>query len=61
MINQLAAIASKLSAKIYNLKILMKNIEDESQNVTRFYNYGKKLANQSMKKIKNILQVVYLD
>ena len=32
----IAAIASKLSAKIYNLKILLQNIEDESQNTTRF-------------------------
>ena len=32
----IAAIASELSAKIYNLKILEKNIEDEKGNVTRF-------------------------
>ena len=32
-----AAIASKLSAKIYNLDILESNIEDEKGNVTRFY------------------------
>ena len=31
-----AAIASELSAEIYNLKILEKNIEDEKGNVTRF-------------------------
>ena len=31
-----AAIASKLSAKIYGLQILKNNIEDESGNVTRF-------------------------
>ena len=40
----IAAIASKLSAKIYNLKILEKNIEDEKGNVTRFLNYGKKCS-----------------
>ena len=28
----MAAIASKLSAKIYDLKIILENIEDESQN-----------------------------
>ncbi len=39
----IAAIASKLSAKIYNLKILMKNIEDESQNTTRFIIMSKKI------------------
>ena len=37
----IAAIASELSAKIYDLKILKKNIEDESGNVTRFLIMGK--------------------
>jgi len=37
----IAAIASKLAAKIYNLKILEKNIEDEKGNVTRFLIMGK--------------------
>ena len=37
----IAAIASELSAKIYNLKILEKNIEDEKGNVTRFLIMGK--------------------
>jgi len=37
----IAAIASELSAKIYNLKILKKNIEDEKGNVTRFIIMGK--------------------
>ena len=31
-----AAIASKLSADIYNLKILQTNIQDEKENITRF-------------------------
>ena len=39
----IAAIASELSAKIYNLKILEKNIEDEKGNVTRFLVMGKKI------------------
>tara|TARA_A100001011_G_scaffold244852_1_gene252871 strand:+ start:295 stop:1137 length:843 start_codon:yes stop_codon:yes gene_type:complete len=39
--NTISAIASELSAKIYNLKILKKNIEDESGNVTRFLIMGK--------------------
>ena len=38
----IAAIASELSAKIYNLKILKRNIEDEKGNVTRFLIMGKK-------------------
>lgn len=36
-----AAIASSLAAKIYNLDILATNIEDESGNVTRFLVMGK--------------------
>ena len=38
-----AAIASSLSAKIYNLKILVPNIENESGNATRFLVMGKKI------------------
>ena len=39
----IAAIASDLSAEIYNLKILKKNIEDEKGNVTRFLIMGKNI------------------
>ena len=39
----IAAIASVLSAKIYKLKILEKNIEDEKGNVTRFLIMGKNI------------------
>ena len=39
----IAAIASELSAKIYDLKILEKNIEDEKGNVTRFLIMGKSI------------------
>ena len=39
--NFIAAIASELAAKTYNLKILKKNIEDEVGNVTRFLVMGK--------------------
>ena len=39
----IAAIASELSAKIYNLRILEKNIEDEKGNVTRFLIMGKNI------------------
>ena len=38
-----AAIASSLSAEIYNLKILAHNIENESGNTTRFLIMGKKV------------------
>ena len=36
-----AAIASKLAAKIYDLEILKRNIEDETGNITRFLVMGK--------------------
>ena len=39
----IAAIASDLSAKMYNLKIIEKNIEDEKGNVTRFLIMGKNI------------------
>ena len=39
----IAAIASNLSAEIYKLKILEKNIEDEEGNVTRFLIMGKNI------------------
>jgi prephenate dehydratase len=39
----IAAIASNLSAKMYNLKIFEKNIEDEKGNVTRFLIMGKNI------------------
>ena len=39
----IAAIASDLSAKMYNLKILQKNIEDDKGNVTRFLIMGKNI------------------
>jgi prephenate dehydratase len=38
-----AAIASSLSAKIYNLKIIVPNIENENGNTTRFLIMGKKI------------------
>ena len=51
----IAAIASKLSAKIYNLKILMKNIEDESQNTTRFIIMSKKVSQPEYEKNKKYI------
>ncbi len=38
-----AAIASKLSAEIYNLEILKEDIQDEKNNVTRFLLMGKEI------------------
>ena len=39
-----AAIASSLSAKIYGLEIIKKNIENESGNLTRFLVMGKNIS-----------------
>ncbi len=39
----IAAIASDLSARMYDLKILQKNIEDDEGNVTRFLIMGKNI------------------
>ena len=50
-----AAIASKLSAKIYDLKILMKNIEDEKHNVTRFLIMGKTVKQPENDKTKKYI------
>ncbi len=44
-----AAIASKLSAKIYNLEILKENIQDEKNNVTRFLIMGKEIYQPELK------------
>ncbi len=51
----IAAIASELSAKIYNLKILEKNIEDEKGNVTRFLIMGKSIEQPEFNKQKNFI------
>ena len=51
----IAAIASELSAKIYNLKILEKNIEDEKGNVTRFLIMGKNIEQPEFIKSKKFM------
>tara|TARA_B100001248_G_scaffold252757_1_gene229272 strand:+ start:1185 stop:2027 length:843 start_codon:yes stop_codon:yes gene_type:complete len=51
----IAAIASELSAKIYNLKILEKNIEDEQGNVTRFLIMGKNIEQPEFNKKKQYI------
>ena len=51
----IAAIASELAAKIYNLKILKKNIEDESGNVTRFLVMGKNIQQPEYDKEKKFI------
>jgi len=51
----IAAIASALSAKMYDLKILKKNIEDDKGNVTRFLIMGKKIEQPDFNKDKKYL------
>ena len=53
--NSIAAIASVLSAKIYNLKVLIKNIEDETNNVTRFIIMGKSVQQPAFEKNKKYI------
>ena len=51
----IAAIASELSARIYKLKILEKNIEDEKGNVTRFLIMGKNVEQPEYTKDKKFI------
>ena len=51
----IAAIASELSAKMYNLKILKKNIEDDKGNVTRFLIMGKNIEQPDYDENKKFL------
>ena len=53
--NSIAAIASNLSAEIYKLKILNKNIEDEKGNVTRFLIMGKSIQQPENQKDKKFI------
>ena len=54
-----AAIASSLSAKIYNLKILSPNIENESGNATRFLIMGKEVLQPEFKDKKYITSFLF--
>ena len=47
--NKKAAIASSLSAKIYGLEVIKKNIENESGNLTRFLVMGKNIYQPEFK------------
>ena len=44
------AIASELSAKIYNLTVLKRNMEDSPKNITRFIVFSKEFGTVSIKK-----------
>ena len=54
-----AAIASKLSAKIYNLDILEPNIENEKGNVTRFLIMGKLTLQPELREKKYITSFLF--
>ena len=54
-----AAIASSLSAKIYNLKILASNIENESGNTTRFLIMGKEVLQPEFSDKKYITSFLF--
>ena len=54
-----AAIASRLSAEIYNLKILKENIQDDKENFTRFLIMGKDISQPEYNKNKYITSFLF--
>ena len=54
-----AAIASKLSAKIYKLDIIASNIENEKGNTTRFLIMGKSIQQPELEKKKYITSFLF--
>ena len=56
--NSIAAIASKLSAKIYKLKILKENIEDKKE-CSKIFDYGKNVQQPDYKKKKYITTCIF--
>ena len=54
-----SAIATKLAAKIYNLKILKKNVEDSHQNITRFILLQKKQIKINPSKGKVLTSLIF--
>ena len=54
-----AAIASKLSAKIYNLDVIASNIENEKGNTTRFLIMGKPIYQPELEKKKYITSFLF--
>ena len=58
-INGEAAIASKESAKIYNLDIVASDIQDDKSNVTRFLLMGRTIVQPELKKEKYITSFLF--
>tara|TARA_Y100000588_G_C14180430_1_gene893388 strand:+ start:69 stop:911 length:843 start_codon:yes stop_codon:yes gene_type:complete len=54
-----SAIASKLASQIYNLKILKKNVEDSSYNITRFILLQKRKAKVYSSKGKILTSLIF--
>tara|TARA_B100000700_G_C14917467_1_gene795393 strand:- start:67 stop:915 length:849 start_codon:yes stop_codon:yes gene_type:complete len=54
-----SAIASALAAKIYNLETIKTNVEDEAENVTRFFVMGKKSKHPEFKNKKYITSCIF--
>jgi prephenate dehydratase len=54
-----AAIASKLSAKIYKLDVIVSNIENEKGNTTRFLIMGKSMHQPELEKNKYITSFLF--
>ena len=54
-----AAIASKESAKIYNLDVVASDIQDDKSNVTRFLLMGKSVIQPELKKEKYITSFLF--
>ena len=57
--NKESAIASSLAGKIYNLKVLKKNVEDSYKNVTRFILLQKKSIKVSSNKGKILTSLIF--
>ena len=54
-----AAIASSLSAEIYGLKILQKNVQDDKDNVTRFLLLGKDIFQPDFSDERHITSILF--
>ncbi len=54
-----AAIASSLSAEIYGLKVIKKNIENENGNLTRFLIMGKNISQPEFENKKYITSFLF--
>ena len=55
-----AAIASSLSAEIYGLEVIKKNIENENGNLTRFLVMGKNISQPVFKDKNYILSLIHI-